>query len=552
MNKRNYLLAAGLILALMTNSCKKDNPGGGTANGIGFTATTEQDGGNSKTHLDGLNVLWTAYDQIKVATQAAPSTAYTFELTSGENKQNGTFYTGEPHPSVDFFDENNQDYIAVYPATSGITSATQVTFTLPSTQTRHATQYFADNTNPMVAVSSNRTLPFKNVCGGLGFQLTGIERVKSLRLTSKNTSVHLCGTYTVTLDANGTPISYSVTGGSNAVVLNCDVVLSSTPQWFYFMLPVVNMSSGFTLEAFDGENCTGNVLYKHDGPAVTIERSKIIKAQNAAYAKIGAIHAPFSVSASKKVYFSKGNLQYIGSAATPYWKFADNQWTKLTTNDSAASNVDRDLFGWGTSGYPGNTYYQPYATAYVDDTRTSYGPVGEIDLTGSNFDWGVYNAISNGGGTAGQWYTLSIAEWTYVLSQRNASTINGVDDARLVNATVNGVYGMVLFPDNFVYPSDVTLPVAVNINVKVNSYVTVYNAADWAKMEAAGAVFLPAAGWRYGITIANSNYGYYWSASCYGDGWAQGPTFGPPSDPYPGCSGGRFYGQSVRLVHDLP
>lgn len=44
---------------------------------------------------------------------------------------------------------------------------------------------------------------------------------------------------------------------------------------------------------------------------------------------IGAINGLFSVSATKKVYFSKGNLQYIGSASTPYWKFAEHQWDYL-------------------------------------------------------------------------------------------------------------------------------------------------------------------------------------------------------------------------------
>lgn len=531
-------------LLLAFSSCNKENNGTQPA-GQAFRATTEQD--NSKTHLDGLNVLWTAHDQIKVAAQDAPSTAYTFELTKGEDSQSGTFYTGTPHPSTDFFDESEHDYVAVYPASGTIVSGTQVSFVLPSTQTRSATQYFGEGVNPMVAVSANKTLQFKNVCGGIGFQLTGTDRVLSLRLTSKDETIKLCGTYTVNISE--TELTGSMSGGSNSIELTCDVQLSGTPQWFYFMLPAVNLSSGFIMEAF-GEG--GVLLYRHDGPAFEIKRNKIRQAQSAAHAKIGAIHSAFTINANgDKVYFSKGNLQYIGSATTPYWKFADNQWDKLSTNASSAANVNRDLFGWGTSGWnSGNKYYYPWATACAVDDRSLYGPLGESPLTGTNSDWGIYNAISNGGGVAAQWRTLSDQEWTWIISQRSASTINGISNARMTNSTVNGVYGMVLFPDNFVYPSDVSLPSPGNINVQVNSYMTEYDAAAWSKMEAAGAVFLPATGCRYGTEIQNLTSGYYWSSTNLGDGFSIGLSFGP-NPGYVAISGARFYGISVRLVSDL-
>ena len=68
----------------------------------------------------------------------------------------------------------------------------------------------------------------------------------------------------------------------------------------------------------------------------------------------GALRGEFSVSATQTVRFSQGNLQYIGSAATPYWKFAESQWDYLGTSNGHKGtdvNVDRDLFRWGASGY---------------------------------------------------------------------------------------------------------------------------------------------------------------------------------------------------------
>ena len=49
----------------------------------------------------------------------------------------------------------------------------------------------------------------------------------------------------------------------------------------------------------------------------------------------------FSVSASKKVYFSKGNLLLVGENT---WEFADNQWDYFGSNQS---NNHRDFFSWG-------------------------------------------------------------------------------------------------------------------------------------------------------------------------------------------------------------
>lgn len=154
-----------------------------------------------------------------------------------------------------------------------------------------------------------------------------------------------------------------------------------------------------------------------------------------------------------KVLFSQGNLQYIGSAATPYWKFAENQWEyfgETTGQCSESQTVDRDLFGWGTSGYEnGNLYYQPYDVGWNSSSEIGYGYGPKhyyynynYGLTGdcANADWGVYNAISNGGNTPNQWRTLTDDEWDYLINQRPG--------CRWALAVVNGVNGAVLFPDN--------------------------------------------------------------------------------------------------------
>ena len=146
---------------------------------------------------------------------------------------------------------------------------------------------------------------------------------------------------------------------------------------------------------------------------------------------VGAIKGLFSVSETKKVYFSKGNLQY--QASTKTWRFADNQWDFIggehgvihTGNVNACSNNNIsetyagwiDLFGWGTSGYNhGAVCYQPWSKSENVADYTIYGKencnLHDFDGTA---DWG-YNAISNGGNAIGQWYVLDSTEWNYLLN----------------------------------------------------------------------------------------------------------------------------------------
>lgn len=282
-------------------------------------------------------------------------------------------------------------------------------------------------------------------------------------------------------------------------------------------------------------------------------------------APTGAVNGQFSVSETKKVWFSKGNLQYIGSASTPYWRFAEKQWDVIGNGDQASSapNVDRDLFGWGTSGYhdsadPNNVNYQPYSTSSstVNSSYNYYGYGPSINqsnpsLTGTQYDWGLHNPISNGGYWAGAWRTLTKDEWTWLFETRQTSTVNGTPNARYAKGRVNSVYGVILFPDNYTHPSGVTAPFGINDTGNTGWNYNSYSAADWAKMEENGCVFLPAAGYR-SSTILNrvGQAGYYWSTSYISKSNAYRVAF-DETWMVPEDSDRRYYGLSVRLVRTV-
>ena len=167
-------------------------------------------------------------------------------------------------------------------------------------------------------------------------------------------------------------------------------------------------------------------------------------------------------------------------------------------------------------------------------------PDPNLTGTSANYDWGVYNAISNAGNQAGLWRTLSSAEWDYLFNTRkNAQFLWS-------RGTVNGVVGMIILPDNFQKPSDISWTYRAN-NWTTNTYTT----EQWATLEALGAVFLPASGDRSGAIVSGvQRYGSYWSGSYFYSGIAYYLDFScddlSPQDKFL-----RYCGYSVRLVQDL-
>jgi len=181
-----------------------------------------------------------------------------------------------------------------------------------------------------------------------------------------------------------------------------------------------------------------------------------------------------------------------------------------------------DLFGFGTGDWPTNR-----STSSFDYDTFS--------------DWGA-NAVSNGGNAPNLWRTLTKDEWDYLLDTRaNASD-------KKATGSVNGVHGLILLPDNWTLPSGCTFNAGLSSEVEdwsLNSY----SLTQWAAMEAAGAIFLPAAGSRYvqrvdGVGVV----GGYWSSTSNGEDNAYCLDFhgAEISTEY---NTGCHFGLSVRLVH---
>lgn len=242
---------------------------------------------------------------------------------------------------------------------------------------------------------------------------------------------------------------------------------------------------------------TGTTVYTKSLTDKTYAASNGYSASWKMTEQTGATGGFFSVSDTKKVYFSKGNLRY----ASGTWSFFDNQYDYYTSYSADAW----DKFGWSTS-----------APDYGMNTSTS-----SSDYSGDFKDWG--DAVGSG------WRTLSSAEWTYLFDTRTVNSGSG--KSYTLGKSVNGKLGVVIYPDDYTGSE--------------------YEGSNWSTFEAAGCVFLPEAGYRDGTSVYDAgSYGGYWSSSPGGANSAYFVNFGSfgLNPPY---NDARYYGYSVRLVRQV-
>ena len=437
-----------------------------------------------------ITLTWDEDDQIQV-TVGGQSAVFT--LCSGAGSATGSFTGTMPAAG--------SSYQVVYPADYNENVLTTQTY-VPNGFDKGLMKM---STKSAGTIDGGFSLSADNAL--LGLQLTGDQSVGKIVLTNSANSK----TYT----------------------LNCsDVALTSDVKVFYIVVPAGEWANGFAVD-----------VYANDGRKIeSFMGSRVIFSSTSAMLMPKRAVGGFSVSATKKVTFSPGNLQYTKSTNT--WSFAQNQWDYIGTDNVTGSSVTSDptdgdskngtaladkidLFGWSTS-----------TTNFGVSTSTS-----SSDYSGSFVDWGT-NKIGND--VPNTWRTLNYDEWKYLLDTRpNASSLKGV-------AQVNGVNGLILLPDNWTSPAGVTFKSGFHNSNGAEYYADyqTFNAADWSKFEAAGAVFLPAAGNRDGSRVGHVQYsGDYRSATESNVDNAYCLYF--YSDAASMSDFCRNDGHSVRLVKDL-
>lgn len=418
---------------------------------------------------------------------------------------------------------------------------------------------------------------------------TGREKLYLDSVVIASADQQLCGAATVTLSSADVP---AVSGASNveanrSVVVYFDEPVLISGDYLQVQVPILPVAGGeLTFKVYT--HALMSDIYPGVAPAHYSYNYSRALSNNAlgrnvlGVAQIAVTGASdyvtevnrglFTVNATTgaQVRFSQGNLQYQASTGT--WRFAENQYDHI--GNAAGNNVFGDnratqsawidLFGWGTSGWDnGNALYMPWNNGQSGSGTYGHGYGPRVGYTSNvslvddyaQADWGVFNSISNGGNASGLWRTSTSVEWQVILANRDASTLNGTSNARYAKAIVNTDSGMIVFPDVYTHPNDVSLPSSINVTGSGGWTSNNYSLSDWKKMEAMGAVFLPITA-RTGVETMTPQLttGYYWSTTVApvqnGNARAFCMYFSnmefSASSPY-----FRYYGMAVRLVKDI-
>ena len=549
--KKNYLYLVAIAMLAAACSNENDTIQNGSkpapeVNMITETITASNGDNSSATRADIDNTsaaafTWSTDDHIAIHVNGK---YYTTEDLIDENLSDGN---AEASFTVSYPEGGIRNAFAVFPASIVAADATNYGYsgtaldvTLPSSYTL---AQVSGTTTPCPMIATNTpggTLEFKQLCGLLRLTVNGIPASTDY-LTIDFNGKKVQGAFSIASPVTpGTSvIATSPAEGTDDIITITALGISAWTDGMVLNLPLP--TGDYTDITVTAYNSSDKAIISVTSPFKDGEAYAALRAFGR---KVTAsMPSPISVSATKKVFFAPGNLQYLGNAdGTGTWRFAEHQYDFMGDgpaetatyrgnvtvdgytkyNTSADKDVARDLFCWGTSGYNG---YNPWMTSKT--TNDYYSG----DLAGTDYDWGVYHSASgnssekiiNGGDYS--WRLFTSVEWAYAIA-RTGRVYTRTDVPTYMetknlytSAIVMGVKGIILFPDNWDGSLDKT------IKYKTTGYAgTTCDAEKWATFEKQGCVFLPAANVRSGVELTYANQGKYWSSTIlkYSNEWRGG------------------------------
>ncbi len=471
-------VAAMLCGLAMTTACTKEDAADFPEGSLEIFA--EGSGLSTKTTVNGTSVKWVDDDKVWINNNIGTVT-HSGDHWYAAKDGGGSFVT-----STEF----NSFYPATIATDASASSQTASTATVvfPS---RYASSFDGDNqvlSLPMAARSEAGAtgVQFKHLSAGINVNVKNtftndtVLYLDSVSVTSG--SVNLCGQASVGLSTSAVPtVSATGTGSKTVTVYFSTPVALAVDASKCVQVPVIPSSSDLGTVTIRVYTHLASVAYgsmevftfeKNKSSFGALGRNEVKSSPEIGIVRGGANVTPsvkgaFSVSPTTRVIFSQGNLQYVGST----WQFAEHQYDYL---GSSQSDGNRDLFDWN------------------NESR------------------------SIGGST---WRMLSSEEMEYLLNTRSNATFDLPDNTagiRYTKATVSDKNGIIIFPDNYVHPTGVSVTGDHAYNTATANYDVFTVTSGWEKMQAAGAVFLPAAGYNDGSSHDDGT-GYYWLSTTLGD-----------------------------------
>ena len=273
---RHAALFLGIAAAMLASCTVQEEFPAPVREDVKFYATFEQpDEASTKVYANqNLYLRWDADDRVSIFNKNTYNQQYRFLGETGANAgefakvENAEFVTGNPLNHV----------VSFYPYSPDlrITEEETVYFVFPQEQTyRNAS--FGYGANPMVSVTEDNVLQYKNIGGYLTFSLYGEGSVNSIILRG-NLEERIAGPGQVSMDSGGLPevTVYQNDSSPAEIALMCPTPVSlwsseESATEFWFVVPPRVFNQGFTVVV----NTNVGTFKKKTTKQITIERNRV-------------------------------------------------------------------------------------------------------------------------------------------------------------------------------------------------------------------------------------------------------------------------------------
>lgn len=312
-----YILALLIMASCQTNELTPDfEPADDT-----LYASMEAINATKTVMDENNNVLWSEGDQLVAFMKTTLGVKYQIKEQYVGTSTGGFSKINEPDNGDDLEAGQELDHnVVVYPHSYDVwcmkndkntpAQSYKLNLALPETQI-YEENSFAIGAFPMVAVSEDNKLTFKNICGGLKLQLKGVDKIKSIKLEGLGNE-KISGKSTVVgyVDGSAPAITMAADNKSYShVILDCGdgVQLSeTTPTTFIIAVPPVEFASGMKITVTDTDGLSRTLT---NSSSNKIKRSSLLTFPVITYQQEGVFEIPEGTLTSYEILAEGGTVE---------------------------------------------------------------------------------------------------------------------------------------------------------------------------------------------------------------------------------------------------
>ena len=297
-------------------SCQQEQlPHEGIAGSDKLSATMEQLV-MSRTSMDETNnVLWSEDDQIVAFFKTTRGQKYQVTSASvGRNTADFVKVTESESGDGLFSGMEIGHIVALYPYSSSVDCSMngddsyKLDFSLPQTQ-YYSESSFGNGAFPMLAVSSDNNMTFRNICGGLKLQFKGVDKIKSITLEGLGDEL-LSGSASVIgyVDGSAPEITMS-SSAAKSVTLDCGdgvQLYEDQATTFIITLPPMTFKSGMKLTVTDTDGLSKTLT---NSSSNTVKRSSLLTFPVITYKQDGVLEFPEGALTSYDIPMEGGTVE---------------------------------------------------------------------------------------------------------------------------------------------------------------------------------------------------------------------------------------------------